>query len=347
MGSREQFPVMKREGALHRWRSIRIARGAFPSHGSSRVAVAACVALIALAPVLAWTFTIAQTPGVGFRIRAEPGLEEIASRSVRDPGALSDFPGIGSPEVWIRDTVELILVRDLSSLNEAGFGPPEQWVAGLADPAGLRIALRAGTELETLATMRTVFRHEFAHLLVHSATGGRAPRWLHEGYAQFASGAWGWDDAWRIQIALFRTGSGSLRDVDLRFRGNQEDVRLAYLLAYTIVQELHSSGGDAGLAALFATLRNGDSVDAGLRQVYGLTQEQFERRWRATVMDRYGWLYLLSRAALFWFLITGVVLTVGLRRMRRDRRRLEEMREQEREPDSEEDLYVDWGQIEA
>ena len=144
-----------------------------------------------------------------------------------------------------------------------------------------------------------------------------------------------------------RSGSGSLRDVDLRFRSNPEEIRLAYLLSYTVVQELHNLGGDAGISALFGSLRNGDSLDVGLRGVYGLTQEQFERRWRATVMDRYGWLYLLSRAALFWLLITVVVLTVGLRRMRSDRQRLEEMRERERETESEEDLYVDYGQFEG
>ena len=303
--------------------------------------------LIAAAPNLAWSIPAPQSLELEFNIRAEEGLGGMAGSIVTDAGALSEFPGIGLPAVWIRDTVDLILLRDLSTLTEEGFGPPERWVAGLADPEGLRIALRAGTELETMATLRTVFRHELAHLLIHAATGGGAPRWLHEGYAQYASGAWGFDDAWRIQLALFRSGSGSLREVDLRFRSNPEDVRLAYLLSYTVVQELHSLGGDAGLTALFGSLRNGDSLDASLRRVYGLTQEQFERRWRATVMDRYGWLYLLSRAALFWLLITVVVLTVGLRRMRHDRHRLDEMREREREAESEEDLCVDYWRFEG
>ena len=303
--------------------------------------------LLAAVPDAARSISASQSSKLNFRIRAEEGLEGIARSIVTDAGATAEFPGIGSPEAWIRDTVELILLRDLSDLREAGFGQPERWVAGLADPDGLRIALRAGTELETLATLRTVFRHELAHLLVHAASGGRAPRWLHEGYAQFASGAWGWDDAWKIQISLFLGGSESLKDVDLRFRSNPEEIRLAYLLSYTVVQELHSLGGDAGISALFNSLRNGDSLDVGLRRVYGLTQEQFERQWRATVMDRYGWLYLLSRVALFWFLITLVVLTVGLRRMRRDRHRLEEMREQERQEQYEEDLYVDYGGFEG
>ena len=303
--------------------------------------------LLVAVPHAARSIPASQSSKLEFRIRAEEGLEGIARSIVTDAGATAEFPGIGPPEAWISDTVELILLRDLSNLQESGFGPPERWVAGLADPDGLRIALRAGTELETVATLRTVFRHELAHLLVHAASGGGAPRWLHEGYAQFASGAWGWDDAWRIQFSLFRNGSGSLKDVDLRFRSNPEEIRLAYLLSYTVVQELHSLGGDAGISALFGSLRNGDSLDVGLRRVFGLTQEQFERQWRATVMDRYGWLYLLSRAALFWLLITVVVLTVGLRRMRRDRQRLEEMREQERQTQYDEDLYVDYGRFEG
>ena len=265
-----------------------------------------------------------------YRIVAESGLEGVAESILADPHATADFPGLGSPGRWIEGPVELIVVRDLDSLRAHGLGPPERWVAGLADPPARRIALRAGTELETLATLRTVFRHELAHLLVHAATAGNAPRWLHEGYAQYASGSWGFDDAWRIQLALFRGGSSTLRDVDLRFRSNSEDVRTAYLLSYTVVQELYDLGGEAGLAGLMQSLREGDSPDAALRRVYGLTEEQFARRWRTTVMDRYGWLYLLTRAALFWLLITVFVFVVGVRRFRHDRRRLEEMREAER-----------------
>ncbi len=311
--------------------------------GSLRARVAVSLAWLAASAVLAIAAGtgIQSTGGLTVRIEAEQGLDGIARSVATDGGATSDFPGLGAPGEWVRDTVILFVLRDLSDLHEAGFGPPEPWVAGLADPPGHRVALRAGTELETLATLRAVYRHELAHLLVHEASGGAAPRWLHEGYAQFASGAWGWDDAWRIQLALFQGGSGSLRQIDLQFRSNSEDVRLAYLLSYTVVQELYNLGGEAGLEALFRSLREGNSLDLALRSIYGFTLEQFERRWRSTVMDRYGWLYLLSRAALFWFLITGFVLAVGVRRLRRDRRRLEEMRRLEQLTDSIEAFDVD------
>lgn len=263
------------------------------------------------------------------RVRTSPGLEGVGRRIAFDKAAWRPFPGLGEPGRWLPDTVALYVVRDLAELREEGLARPERWVAGTADPAGRRVALRAGSELEPLSALRVVFRHELAHLLVHAAAGDAAPRWLHEGYAQLASGAWSWGDAWRIQLALFRGGAGTLRDVDLRFRSNAEDVRLAYLLSYTVVQELWDAGGDTGLRAFLVSLGSGASVDAALRGVYGVTEEQFEKRWRASVMDRYGWLYLLSRAGVFWLLVTLLVLTVSLRRARSDRRRIRRMREEE------------------
>jgi hypothetical protein len=263
-------------------------------------------------------------------VRAGPGLAGVAERIANDAGVWRPFPALGNPGPWLAaDTITLFVVRDLRELAAEGLSRQERWVAGTADPEGARVALRAGSDLEPLPEIRVVFRHELAHLLVHRATGGRAPRWLHEGYAQLAAGAWSWDDAWRIQIALFRGGAGTLSDVDLRFRSNAEEVRLAYLLSYTVVRELWAAGGDEGLREFLLAIGAGSSVDGALRQVYGVTQDQFEKRWRASVMDRYGWLYLLSRAGVFWLLVTALVVAVAVRRARSDRRRLARMRDEE------------------
>lgn len=177
-----------------------------------------------------------------------------------------------------------------------------------------------------------MYRHEAAHVALHAATGGNVPRWLHEGYAQAASGAWDWDEAWRLQFVLLRGGHGVLSDLDRGFRTDFEP-RTAYLLSYTAVQTLRDMGGDAGLRALFARLRAGETIDGALRAVYGLTYDRFEERWRQAVLDRYGWLYLLSRTAFLWFGVTVLVIGLGIARVRRDRRRLREMKEVERRED--------------
>lgn len=260
------------------------------------------------------------------RIHVDAGLEGVAGLVATDTIAWRPFPGIGRLQDIRADTVELWLVREWGPGLPERLRRPEAWVAGVADPERGTIALRSGSNQELLPRLRAVFRHELAHLALHHATGGNSPRWLAEGYAQYASGLWGWEEAWQLRIVFFRRGGAALRNLDLRFRREPPEVRLGYLLSYTVVHELAALAGERGLAAFFARLRHGDSIDQGLRSVYGLTLEQFETRWRRSVLDRYGWLYLVSRATVFWFAVTCLVLFVSLRRARQDRRRLSALR---------------------
>jgi hypothetical protein len=269
--------------------------------------------------------------GAPLRLHAEEGLERLAEILTGDSMAWLSFPGIGDLRPSPSDTIDVWLVRDLASLAQHRLGQPEEWVAGLAVPEERRIALRVGSDFEDAAGLRGIFRHELAHLALHEATGGHHPTWLGEGYAQFAAGLWGWDEAWQLRLVFFREGGGSLRDLDLRFRRQPLEVRLGYLLSYTAVHELAAMGGEAGLAALFARLRAGDSFDAALRRVFGVTEEQFETRWKRGVLDRYGWVYVLSRAGLFWVAVSILLFAVTARRVRQDRRRLEALRAEEME----------------
>ena len=77
---------------------------------------------------------------------------------------------------------------------------------------------------------------------------------------------------------------------------------------------------------MFRRLGEGATFEEALRRTYGISAENFEVRWKRSLVDRYGWLYLLTRAGVFWLAVTGLVLFVALRRSNRDRTRLEELR---------------------
>jgi len=269
-----------------------------------------------------------ERPGPDLEVRASPDLEAIASRVAGHPGVWTSLPGIPDSILAGRRVI-VWFARDLSTLDSVGLGRPEPWVAGAADPERRRIALRVDGPQRNLGRLLAVYRHEAAHVALHAATAGAAPRWLHEGYAQAVSGTWDWREGWRLQFTLMRGGHSLLSDLDRRFRSGV-DPRTAYILSYTAVDALRGLGGDAGLEALFGALREGDGLDAALRRVYGLTAAQFEQRWRERVLDRYGWLYLLSRTAFVWLSVTVLVIGLGIARIRNDRRRLAEMRERER-----------------
>jgi len=277
-----------------------------------------------------------------FRIRARslsyaPGS---VSRLWLNPSAATLSSGLRCPELTRPQTFSperllrygssktwLSLIRSVSQQSNNG---------SLVWPIPLRIA---GPQ-RNLPALRAVYRHEAAHVLLHAATKGNVPRWFQEGYAQSVSGTWNWNDGWRLHFVLLRHGQSILGDLDRELRSGLEP-RTAYLLSYTAVASLHELAGDQGLSALFAELRTGQSFEASLRSVYGLTGRDFERHWRQQVLDRYGWLYLFSRTGLVWVAVAGLVLGLGVSRVRRDRERLERMVAEEEESEFEEWANVD------
>ncbi|MEN8144608.1 MAG: peptidase MA family metallohydrolase [Gemmatimonadota bacterium] len=276
-------------------------------------------------------------------VHSEPGSEFLGDRLRGSSYVWAPMPGIGAPETVLADTIEVWLAADLAALNVAELSRTEDWVAGTAHPGSQRIALRVVPRSTNPGLMGTM-RHEVAHLAIHQATGGRVPVWLSEGYAQLASGQWDVTQAWRLRLAILRKGESPLREEGLRFRGRGVDARLGYLLSYTAVDQLYALGGDAGLAGLFRSLKDGQRFDQALRSVYGLTEAQFEQRWRKTVLDRYGWLYVFSRAALFWLVVSLLLFLLVGRRARTDRERLAEMRAEERLEPPEEPFVDEWSQ---
>ncbi len=266
---------------------------------------------------------VAQPTAVEWRI--DPGLEELAATLAADRWAFGAMPGIGPPVAELDGGLTVWLVSEFEGRTDLPVAGPEPWVAGYALPAERLILLRAVSAEGGLTPMRQVLRHEIAHLALHAATGGNVPRWLDEGYAQYVAGAWSAEDAWRLRF-LFLRGEGALGEISLRFPRQEESAQLAYLLSYTAAAELIAVAGEIGIERVFERLRAGERFDAALRGVYGITADQFEQRWRRTVASRYGWLYVLSRASVFWVALTTALLLLGWRRRRYNRLRWEALR---------------------
>ncbi len=278
--------------------------------------------------------------GAPLPIRAEPGLEELARSLATDRAAWAPLPGIGDPATWFREPPTVWVLSDLSRVPGPGTEP---WAAGFADASRNLLAVRAGHGAAGgLQGLRRTFRHELAHLALDRATGGRAPRWLHEGYAQIVSGSWDASQAWRLRWALFRAEGSVLERLTLRFPEDEQEAQIAYLLSYTAVNELVRRGGSRALGSFFRRLGEGATMDQALRTTYGMTAAQFEERWREGVKGRYGWLYALSRASVFWLLLTVALLVLGWRRWRHERKRWEELRRKEAEEEARGRWPVRW-----
>jgi hypothetical protein len=263
-------------------------------------------------------------PAAAYRWEAEPDLVPTARLLAAREGIFAPFPGLGPSPGGEPFTV--VLVRDLACLEPWGVANPGvDWVAGLASYRERVAAVRVEHAAPRVAEVATVLRHELAHLALAAATGDRAPRWLQEGYAQRVTGAWNWDEAWRLRWTFLRSGA-RLRTLSLRFPADPQGASLAYQLSYTAVDALWDLAGERGFEAFVRRLGEGESTEGAFRLVFGITESGFEERWTSRVKSRYGLLYTITRTAFFWLGLAVLVIWAHRRRRRAQRERIEAMR---------------------
>jgi len=257
-----------------------------------------------------------------------PGGEGRAQRALAVLEARPTLPGLPAsvPEkAWI------YLAPDSPRFDGLTGGEVPHWGAGVALPGLDRVVIPLfsspwagrGDEDRTLL-------HEWAHLGLHQyMRGGRIPRWFDEGYAQWSSGGWDPTSAWKLRLALAGGGAPPLDSLSLVWPREQGRAELAYLLSATAVAYLVEGSGVRGLELFLERWREDGDFEEAFRRTFGVTTGTFERQWIQHVKRRYGWLLVLSQTLVSWVLLGfGLLVLFGIRR-RRDRERLERLRDTE------------------
>jgi hypothetical protein len=234
------------------------------------------------------------------------------------PGLPADVP----------TAVTVFLTHTKAAFDELTGGVVPDWRAGVALPFAKLIVIPAGEGPSVVGEdgARTL-RHEWAHLGLHVYLGDlRVPRWFDEGYAQWAAGGFDASEAWRLRVLLAVDRAPAMDSLTLRWPGELERARVAYLLAASAVAYLVEPGGERGLATFLDRWRAERSFDRALTVTFGVTPEQFEEDWKEHVRDRYGWLMVFGHSSVVWLAGSLVLLfLVGVRR-RRNREKLARLR---------------------
>ncbi len=234
----------------------------------------------------------------------------------------------GSMDVTMNQQVRVRLFRTRKQMYEAIGGEPRAFVMGLADGAGNQILLGLfGTE-----SLRQTAQHELAHIVLHHRFGQMhpvdQPRWLHEGFAQLASQEL---SPGQRQVLGDAVRGDRLLDIDameLAFKGNSEEVALAYAQAFTLVSYLHGLRPDGGLAELAKSLEQTGDLERAFIRTYGLSRQQIEQQWLREVRDAHlvSGMPLSAEIAIFAAMAVLFLLTLVIVNRRRAviRRRLQE-----------------------
>ena len=222
----------------------------------------------------------------------------------------------------------IFLAPDQARFDALTGGRVPHWGAGVAIPSRDRIVIPLfsqpwtgqGSEDRTLL-------HEWAHLGLHDHLQGlRIPRWFDEGYAQWSSGGWDRNSAWRLRLSLAGGGAPPLDSISLSWPRERGEAELAYLLAATAVSYLVEGSGERGLELFLARWREMGSFEEAFRRTFGITTGTFERQWLEHVKRRFGWVLVLSQSFVFWVLLGMALLVLFRIRKKRDRERMAQLR---------------------
>ena len=242
---------------------------------------------------------------------AWPGQGPLAARIAEIASSVRALPGLGSLPPR---PISIILAPTRARFDSLTGGSLPAWSDGAAFPGPGVIVLFSAQPPDRLTAS---LRHELAHLALHWHAGVVVPLWFQEGYASVAAREWGRFDALRVNWTLARGRAASLDLVDRALRGNEGDASDGYALATTAVLLLERWGGERGLTPLMTNLAQARTFDAALRVTHGVTEAEFEERWRDDLRSHYGWLAWGAAAGLFWSVIGGFLVWLAVRRRRR------------------------------
>jgi len=266
---------------------------------------------------LVWCGPAFAAPSPEIRVVGPPELENIAVQIERL--AQEDFTEVLNltGRIGFTSGITVVLMPEGSPLAEE----MPRWVAGYARGDRRTVVLfPARVPSYPDRNLRTLLRHEVAHVLVWEAAGGRAvPRWLNEGIATVAAREWGLEDRARYAAAVIGSGPRSTRQVDRAFRGNAGEVRRAYALSAGFVRFLQTEYGILTPARILDGLAEGLDLERAFLEASGVELRRAERRFFKDQAMWNTWVPFLTSSAALWMAVTVLALLAISRRRARNR----------------------------
>ena len=149
-----------------------------------------------------------------------------------------------------------------------------EWAGALYD-GRIKVPVR-GLQGESAEIARTM-RHEYAHALINSVSGGRCPVWLNEGAAMWAEDDRnGEREEWALGLVQLHPPM-RLAQLEKSFgRMSELQAAAAYAQSYLAVQHLVARYGEVRLQRLLAAFATTTSTDEAFRQALSVELASFE-----------------------------------------------------------------------
>jgi len=162
---------------------------------------------------------------------------------------------------------------------------PQEWTGGAAFTEFGIIAI--GISPGQLDWGKRALVHELTHLVVHQATFspyGELPTWLDEGLAMYNEGELATSLEAYLQQAISEDKLISVRSLCSPFSAEPEKAYLSYTESYSLVEYLLDNYGQVEMLNLLTLLKQGNTYDEALTQVYSFDIDGLDSRWREALV---------------------------------------------------------------
>ena len=159
---------------------------------------------------------------------------------------------------------------------------PQEWTGGVAFTEHSIIAI--GVPPDELGWGKRALAHELGHMVTHQITfspyGAFLPTWLDEGLAMHAEGEPDPDLQSWLKKAVSQQKLISVRSLSSPFSAKPEEAYISYAESQSLVEFLIQNYGKDKMLNLLSLLKEGNSCDDALTEVYGFDQDGLDKLWR-------------------------------------------------------------------
>ena len=160
----------------------------------------------------------------------------------------------------------------------------QEWTGGRAYPDFNTVLI--GVAPSDLRWGKRAVAHEFAHLIASRATSnpfGDVPRWIDEGLAMWAEGDLESDYRYVLDQAIKNNQLLSLQTMSSNFPADSRLASLAYAESYSIIEYIRTTFGRQKLDDMLKAFKEGNTADTVLKGVLGLSTDELDAQWRASL----------------------------------------------------------------
>lgn len=221
--------------------------------------------------------------------------------------------------------------NEMKKLAPPGAAPPA-WSGAVAYPDSELIILSLRNKIGSpVKALDNVLEHELSHIALRRALATtQVPRWFSEGIAIYQSEESSYERHWILWQAARRGDLLPLNEIN-RYPAHASKITLAYAQAVDFLGFLLRRDGWLGIRIVIRETAKGALFEEAFEFSYRDTLANLEREWRSGLETKWQWLPLVTGTGAIWGFIVALFFIAYIVVVRRKKRRLTQMAEEEKQ----------------